>query len=332
MASKESKKSFIQEVIECLQDSASRRDLQYLLTKEDAWKVLVAEAELSRDEEAALRKALGQLLELPVVEDKEWLQKDLQDRKMFAEHFPQLKRKLEKIIRQFRALADHLDQVHKGCTISHVVTNTTSTASGVLGILGIALAPVTAGGSLLLSATGMGLGAAATVAGAATVVVEETSKWSDEAEAVRLLSDTMDTMKKVLDLGKIVCKLSVKSYGVFNKLKALGQNIRAIRVARVIPHLVADAKLLMTAGRISAQRASKVKKAFDGTALAMTKKARITGAATAGVFLAVDVYCLVRESMHLRDGAKSESAKKLRALAQELEEKVKQFDEFYKTF
>lgn len=51
MASKVLRKPFIQEVTECLQDSASRRDLQFLLAKEDAWKVLVAEAELSRDEE-----------------------------------------------------------------------------------------------------------------------------------------------------------------------------------------------------------------------------------------------------------------------------------------
>ncbi|KAH0520555.1 Apolipoprotein L3, partial [Microtus ochrogaster] len=314
------RKPFIQEVTECLQDSA-RRDLQFPLAKEDAWKVLVAEADLSRDEEAALRKALRQLLELPVVEDKERLQKELQDRKRFVEEFPQLEKKIEEKIRKLRALADHLDQVHKGCTISNVVTNTTSVVSGVLGILGLALAPVTAGGSLLLSATGLGLGAVATVTGVATVAVEEINKWSDEAKAKRLLSDTMDTKKKVPILKKIVHTLSRGFCNVFKQLETLRQNIRAIRVARANPHLVADAKLLMTAGRISAQQASQVKNVFKGTALAMTKKARIRGAAIAGVFLAVDVYYLVRESMHLYDGAKSESAKELRALAQELEDK-----------
>ncbi|XP_041528477.1 apolipoprotein L2-like [Microtus oregoni] len=321
------RKPFIQEVIKYLQDSASRRDLQFLLAKKDAWKV-VAEAELSRDEEAALRKALEQL---PVVEDKERLQKELQDRKRFVEEFPQLKKKIEGNIRKLRALADHVDQVHKGCTISNVVTNTTSVASGVLGILGLALAPVTAGGSLLLSATGVGLGAVATVIGAATVVVEETSKWSDEAEAKRLLSDTMDTKKKVPILKKIVHTLSRDFYNVFKQLKTLRQNIRATGDARANPHLVADAKLLMTARRISAQQASQVKNVFEGTALAMTKKARIRGAAIAGVFLAVDVYDLVRESMHLYDGAKSESAKELRALAQELEEKVREIAKIHKT-
>ncbi|OBS73235.1 hypothetical protein A6R68_12188, partial [Neotoma lepida] len=283
------------------------------------------------DEEAALYEALKLLLELPAVEDKERLQRELQDRKRFVEAFPHLKRKLEGNIRKLRALADHLDQVHRSCTISNVVADSTSTASGVLGILGLALAPVTAGGSLLLSATGLGLGVVATVTGAATVVVEERSKWSDEAEAKRLLSDTMDIWKTVLDLGKSTLALSKRPYRVLKQLKTLGQNIRAIRVARANPHLVTDAKVFMTTGRIPARRASQVQNVFEGTALAMTKKARIRGAAIAGVFLALDVYCLVKDSMHLYDGAKSASAEELRALAQELEEKLTEIAQIHKT-
>ncbi|KAL6031936.1 hypothetical protein STEG23_004786 [Scotinomys teguina] len=324
------RRRFIEEVAEYLQDSTSRKDLQLLLAKDEAWKALVAEAELSRDEEAALSKALKLLLELPALEDKEQLQRELQDRKRFREDFPDLKRKLEAIIRKLRALADHLDQVHRGCTISNVVTNSTSTVSGVLGILGLALAPVTAGGSLLLSATGLGLGTVATVTGAVTVVVEETSNWSDEAEAKRLMSETMDIMKTVLVLGKIAFKISKSSYGVYKNLKTLGQHIRAIRAVRANPHLVADAKLLMTGG-IRAQRASQVQNVFEGTALAMTKKARIRGVAVSGAFLALDVYFLVKDSMHLYDGAKSDLAEKLRALAQELEEKLREFDKIHKT-
>lgn len=42
------RRHFIKEVTEVLQDSASRRDLQLLLTKDETWKVLVAETELPR--------------------------------------------------------------------------------------------------------------------------------------------------------------------------------------------------------------------------------------------------------------------------------------------
>lgn len=64
--------------------------------------------------------------------------------------------------------------------------------------------------------------------------------------------------------------------------------------------------------------------------MAMTKKARIRGAAIAGVFLVVDVYHLVKDSMHLYDGAKSESASELRALAEELEVKLEEITQIHK--
>uniref|UniRef100_A0A8C8W6P0 Apolipoprotein L3-like n=1 Tax=Peromyscus maniculatus bairdii TaxID=230844 RepID=A0A8C8W6P0_PERMB len=291
------------EFIDFLTKILSGEDLIFLINEDEAWEAFVEEAGLSSEQEDALYDVLIEHLAQEFTDEDDETQKELQE-KRFLEEFPVLKRKLEGHIRKLRDLADRIDQVHRGCTISNVVTNFTSAASGVLGILGIALAPVTAGGSLLLSATGLGLGVVATVTGAATVVVEETSKWSDEAEAKRLMSDTMDMMKKLLVLGKIAFKLSISSYGLCKKLKTLGQNIRAIRAARANLHLVADAKLLVTTGGIPAQRASQL------------------GATVAGVFLALDVYFLLRDSMHLYDGAKSESAEELWALAQELEEKL----------
>jgi apolipoprotein L len=56
----------------------------------------------------------------------------------------------------------------------------------------------------------------------------------------------------------------------------------------------------------------------------MTKGARMMGAATAGVFLLMDVISLVKESMHLHDGAKTESAAELRQRAEELEKMLEE--------
>lgn len=322
---------FIQKTTAYLQNTVSRKDLQLLLAKDEAWKMLVAEAELSRDEEASLRRALKRHLELPTLEDKDSLQNELEDRKRFVEAFPKLKKKLQKSIRKLRDLADHLDQVHKGCTISNVVTASTSAASGVLTILGLALAPMTAGSSLMLSATGLGLGTVATVTGTATAIVERTSRWSDEAEAKRLMSDTLDTLNTVLVLGQNGLKLDKTISNVIKQLKTLGKHIRAIRVARANPHSVADANRLMTLGRIPAPRDRRVQNPFEGTALAMTQNARIMGAVTAGAFLTTDVYSIVNDVMHLCDGAKSESGKYLRALAQKLEEKLKEISQIHET-
>ena len=69
--------------------------------------------------------------------------------------------------------------------------------------------------------------------------------------------------------------------------------------------------------------------AFKGTALAMTKKARIIAGGFVGISLLVGVGFLVKESMHLREGAKTELAEKLRQQARELEKKLKELIQTY---
>lgn len=60
-------------------------------------------------------------------------------------------------------------------------------------------------------------------------------------------------------------------------------------------------------------------KTFGGVALTMAKGARIAGIVMSSIGLVIDVGFLVKESIHLHDGAKAESAEKLRQQAQELE-------------
>ncbi|OWK03966.1 APOL3 [Cervus elaphus hippelaphus] len=153
---------------------------------------------------------------------------------------------LVELISKLQELADNVDKVHRDCTISNVVTHSTGTLSGALTILGLALAPMTAGASMALSVTGIGLGAATAVTAVSTSTMEH------------------------------------------------------------------------------------VEAAFKGTASAVTKGARIVGAATAGVFLLVDVGFLVKESMHLHNGAKTASAENLRQQARELERKLEELTQIYK--
>ena len=53
------------------------------------------------------------------------------------------------------------------------------------------------------------------------------------------------------------------------------------------------------------------------------------GAATAGLFLLLDVVSLVQDSKHLHEGAKSESAAELRQQAQDLEQKLEQLKQVH---
>ncbi|KAK7804139.1 hypothetical protein U0070_020741 [Myodes glareolus] len=257
------------------------------------------------------------------VADDEKLQKALQEKKRFLEVYPQVKRELEERIRKLHALADKIDKVHRDCTITQVVAKSTGAVSGVMAILGLALAPVTAGISLGLSATGLGLWAAAAVTSVSTTIVEKVSTKSAETKASQLLPSSSDTEKVIKEVvEKNTPRLISVTKNSFQNLEVMKKNIDAIKLTKANPRLANNAKRLMTTGKVSARNTRQVKKAFGGTALAMTKEVRIKGAVDAGITLVLDVVSLLEDIQHLQEGAKAESAAKLRQQAQDLEQKL----------
>ncbi|XP_020011174.2 apolipoprotein L3-like isoform X2 [Castor canadensis] len=309
-----------------LMDKLIPEDVQYLATEDEAWEVFLAETNLSREEADELRQALKKLTAVMAVEEKEKFQKDLQEVKRFWNELPQVKRDIEQRIGKLCALAEEVDKMHRGCTISNMVADSTGAASGVMTILGFALALVTAGSNLALSAAGMGLGAVSTVSDVTTPLLEETNTLSAKAETCRLISISMDTLK---ELAEIVDKLVPKVVSTANHLKAylkdLGRKVHAFKETRVNPHLVPEAGCLMNTGTTSDRSAEQV---LGDTALEMTRGAQIRGGVTEGVSHGMDVYSLVGESMHLYREAEAELAKELRRVGQELEKKLEELVQF----
>ncbi|XP_052605181.1 apolipoprotein L3-like [Peromyscus californicus insignis] len=307
----------IEELTDYLTDTLCREDLESLITEEGAWKAFVETAELSSEEEAALRDALKEhLARAPTDEDdvNDGPQKELK-KKRFLEEFPQLKSKLEGHIKKLHALADHLDKVHSDCTVSSVVADSTSTVSGVLGILGLVLTPITGGTSLMLSAAALGLVAGMT--SVTTTIVEESNRSSDEAEASRLVGASMDILHEIMKtMPKIRVKLANTGLDLISACKTLKEQISTIRMARASSRLGAQAT-----ESISDEASKKVGKSLGGT---------IRGIGFTSVFLSLDVYHLVTDSMELYEGAKTESAGALRKLAQMLDRKLQGFEQMHK--
>ena len=108
-------------------------------------------------------------------------------------------------------------------------------------------------------------------------------------------------------------------------------NIRAMETVKSNPGLAADANVFINSGIISVQSSQQEEVTFKSTALAMTKGARIVGVATAGVCLLMDVAFLVKEAKHLHEGAKTESAERLRQQARELEKKLEVLTRIYES-
>ncbi|KAB0337482.1 hypothetical protein E2I00_011167, partial [Balaenoptera physalus] len=260
----------------------------------------------------ALHQYLSELKADLAVEHQVTLQKDQLDRKGFLNRFPRVKWELEELIGKLHALTDKVDKVHRDRTISKIVAYSTGAVSGVLTILGVALAPMTAGASLALSATGLGLGAAAAVTSVSTSIVELVSTLSAKPEVLKISPQTVSTTKKFTEA-----------------VQRIEMNIRAMETVKSNPGLAADANVFISSGIISVQSSQQEEVTFKSTALAMTKGARIVGAATAGVCLLMDVAFLVKEAKHLYEGAKTESAERLRQLARELEKKLEVLTRIY---
>ncbi|XP_072506702.1 apolipoprotein L3-like [Notamacropus eugenii] len=205
--------------------------------------------------------------------------------KMFLKDFPKTKLQLEEHIKELHLAADKIDTIHKNCTITSVVASSAGAVSGILIIAGLALAPVTAGASLALSVGVMGLGATAAVTGISASVVDHVSEsWR----------------KSHLEcLSKSVKKILASMEWLRKSCKNITPNFRALRMLR--------------SGSISTT--DQINRSIPGTVLAMTKKARIRGALSAGVFLLMDIADIVQDSTHLSNGTKDLIAEKLKEKA-----------------
>ncbi|XP_074082931.1 apolipoprotein L2-like [Macrotis lagotis] len=219
----------------------------------------------------------------------------------FLEQFPMMKLNLKEYIEDLNCLADEIDKVHKNCTIISVVANSTGAISGMLTIAGLALVPMTAGGSMILSVTGMGLGAVASFTGTSANII-------DHVSAARGKKHLDQVQRKTSDLLQYASRIVTTTK----------------RLKRVF-------KTIQTAGRVSTKQGKQINKALQGTVLAMTKGARLVGAAVAGISVLMDVSAIIQDSKHLSDGAKAETAEELREKAQALEKKLEELSKVYTT-
>ncbi|XP_041528550.1 apolipoprotein L3-like [Microtus oregoni] len=294
-------------------NEVGRDDLKLLITEDGVWKAFVAEAALSSEEEAALYDALKQHLAREPADENDKTEKR-QREKNFLREFPELKRKLEEHISKLRGLADHLDEVHKGCTISNVVSGSTGIAATIAGLV---LAPFTGGASLAIAAAGVGGAVAAT--GLTTTIVEESIRAADESEARRLVEASIDIVNRILKITPLITfKVSSKGVELFCTWKTLRDHIQAIRTGRIRNFTTFGDGIRQLRNLIShdiplGTRLVRIGKGVGNVAL-----------------LAFDVYNLVTDSIDLHKGAKTESAGALREVANNLEERLREFEQHHK--
>ncbi|XP_004676526.1 PREDICTED: apolipoprotein L6 [Condylura cristata] len=247
------------------------------------------------------------------------------EERAFLEEYPFLKEELEEGIRKLHALADQLDTTHRALTKTSVLAGSIAVVSGTMSILGLVLAPATAGGSLMLSAASKGLETAAGVTSILTSVWEHVHSQGARAQASSLVPTRGPEAREAGERG--VSYMTAASQLVYNygsTLKEIQKHVRALQAARAQPHLVAAARRLQATGHLSAWKRRQVHGAFQGTPLLMTRSARWLGSVMTGLSLSLDLTVLLKDWKHLKEGARTELAEELRAQAQELEGQLRE--------
>ncbi|KAM5333157.1 apolipoprotein L5 [Glossophaga mutica] len=249
------------------------------------------------------------------------------EERMFLLAFPWRKHKLEKTIKELRTIADEADSAHRTFTQTNLVASSAGAVSAAMTILGVALSPVTAGSSLLLSAAGQGLGAAAFVTNTVTNVLEGRSKSSARERASRLEALPTTPAPKAgggASSSEATVKAAERCWEILDSIRKL----RAYRAAQANPGFMERVRNFVTTRRVPFLRAAGVQRAVgQGTALAMTRGARMLNAAGAAFLLVQDVRSVLQDWQHLREGARSEVAEDLRTQAEELEQELIQLSE-----
>lgn len=305
---------FIENVIHYILNAADKKDLQFLLSQDEEWRKFVADTNLSREEAQAVYEGLQQQKAPTGTEFKDLPHHRQEYRERFLRLYPQVKKEVETLIAQFRALADKADEIHRDSNISYLVADTASLISGILGIVGLGLAPMTAGVSLALAATSLGLNVAAAATKVTTNIVENTKMSSIEAKA-KLKRSSLANLDDMLT--ELIADSSNRVGTAESSHDFWRRAVRHIRA-------MSSAQDLELESNITAESSNLVESVFGGIAKEVTRGHRIFIGTITGLSILVDICGIVHDSKQLLSGAKVESAERLRQRAQALEEMLEE--------
>ncbi|XP_017568792.1 uncharacterized protein apol [Pygocentrus nattereri] len=233
--------------------------------------------------------------------------------------------------------AVQLDRMKMGSNISTVAGSSVGIAGGVLSIVGLALAPVTAGVSLALTLTGVGLGVTSGVNSLVTGITEMAVNKHHGENANNIFQRFMEDVQKILDCmeqvansegtvvdpqvidaalgaGKIIARAGMVGKGIdalvdgASAMKALkteevaraavSMGLQEAKAARSIPNLAAD---LPDIGQLA-----------KGTPLALSKSARAGFITLNALFIGLDVLFICKDSISLAKGSKNQVSELIR--------------------
>ncbi|XP_036453090.1 uncharacterized protein LOC118826275 isoform X2 [Colossoma macropomum] len=219
-----------------------------------------------------------------------------------------------------RAIADGLDRFNWRTKVAQITGGSTSAVGGVATITGLALAPVTMGTSLIVTAVGLGVAAAGGLTSASAGISNAVNNSQDRKKVERIVEDYQSKMADINKCMKFI-KQGIENLRQFNLLRVKKQAYN-----RDFPGLngvyedgaMASKAVLINANEI--MRVVQIANVAGSTAARAVQIASMATGVLTGLFVGMDIYFVAKDSQELRKGAKSEFAAKIREVADQLHE------------
>uniref|UniRef100_A0A3B3S505 Apolipoprotein L, 1 n=1 Tax=Paramormyrops kingsleyae TaxID=1676925 RepID=A0A3B3S505_9TELE len=216
------------------------------------------------------------------------------------------------------AIADGIDRFNKRAKIAAITGGSTSAVGGVTTIAGLALAPVTLGTSLIVTAVGLGVATAGGLTSASAGISNSVNNSLDRKKVERIVADYQAKMADISKCLKFI-KQGIDSFRKYDAVK-----IKEHGCSQEIPELSSIYKEGAMAGKAVACNAAEIMRVTQAANVAgstATRAIQLASMATGvltGLFVAMDIYFVAKDSCELKKGAKSEFAAKIRDVAEQL--------------
>ncbi|XP_014834517.1 PREDICTED: uncharacterized protein LOC106912199 isoform X5 [Poecilia mexicana] len=240
--------------------------------------------------------------------------------RLFVRFFNQRGASLQQRILELLSLADLADNFHKKTVTASVGGGVASVAGSVTTITGLILAPFTAGTSLIVTAVGIGIATAGGVTSASANITDTLHSKTDRKKVEKMIQDYQDEIKDIKDCLEFLQEgmetleeWNFEKYAESISKKHLNQNVKHVMKegGRAGKALVINTESLISTVQVLS---------VAGGAAKAAQVMSVTTGVMSGLFLALDVFFLAKDSMELKKGAKTEFAAKIREVCKDLQD------------
>nr|XP_055057496.1 apolipoprotein L3 isoform X2 [Misgurnus anguillicaudatus] len=239
--------------------------------------------------------------------------------RLFVSLFNQRGASLQRRVVDLLAVADTADSFHKKTVSAAIGGGVASVAGGIATITGLILAPFTFGTSTIVTAVGISVATAGSITSATANITDAVQSKMDRKKVEKMIQDYQNEISDIRDCLEFMQEgmnalqeWNFKEYSESLVNTSLNRNIKYVmkeggRAGKAL--LVNTEKLISTVNILG----------VTGGAARAAKAVSVTTGVMSGLFLALDVFFLAKDTNELRKGAKTKFASKIREVCRELQ-------------